>query len=173
MSLSFSIAFFGLPPFSLFLSLSLSLSFSFLSSFLLVFLFCFLLFACFCLVLSFGLFFAFVSWKEQHQNIQLQSFCSSILSHLCWFPPLLFLSNPHFLIFAFFLDFKFCFLFNISVFSLRNASSKKHNLFKKTRGCNITGFLMNLCFAKCEKLPFLGGHVFFACFGRFFKNTIK
>ena len=79
------------PPFSL--SLSLSLCFSFLSSFLLVFLFCFLFVSCFCLFFPFSFFCAYVSWKEQHQNIKLESFSSSILSHFCWFPLFFFLTN--------------------------------------------------------------------------------
>ena len=82
-----SSAFLGLPLFqflclclSLSLSMSLSLSCYFLSFFLVVFLSCFLLVPCFCLFLSFSFFFAFVSCKEQHQNIQLQSLFSSIIS---------------------------------------------------------------------------------------------
>ena len=82
---------FSPPPFSL--SLSLSLCFSFLSSFLLVFLFRFLFVSCFGLFFSFSFFCAFVSWKEQHRNIQLESFSSSILSHFCWFPLFFFLTN--------------------------------------------------------------------------------
>ena len=67
-SLCLSFAFFGLPLFQfLFLCLSLVLSFVFL-------LVCFLLVPCFCLFLYVSVFFAFVSRKEQHQNIELQSF---------------------------------------------------------------------------------------------------
>ena len=68
MSLSLSLSL----SFSLYISLSLSLSCSCPFSFLLVFIFCFLLVPYFCLFLSFSFFFAFVSWKEQHQNIELQ-----------------------------------------------------------------------------------------------------
>ena len=71
-SLSFSLNLFWPPPFSV--SLSLSLCCSFLFTFLLVFLFCFLFVSCFCLFLSLSFFIAFVSWKEKHQNIQLQFF---------------------------------------------------------------------------------------------------
>ena len=69
-SLSFSLNLFWPPPFSV--SLSLSLCCSFLFTFLLVFLFCFLFLSCFCLFLSLSFFIAFVSWKEKHENIQLQ-----------------------------------------------------------------------------------------------------
>ena len=68
-SLSFSLNLFWPPPFSI--SLSLSLSFSCLSFFLLVFLFAFFLFLVF-VSFHISFFFAFVSWKEQHENFQLQ-----------------------------------------------------------------------------------------------------
>ena len=90
-SVSFSLAFFGLPLFH-FLYLWPSLFLYFLPSFLSFFL-AFFLFLCFCLFFPFSFFFAFVSWKEQHQNIKLQSFGSSILSHFCWFPLFFFLAN--------------------------------------------------------------------------------
>ena len=48
---------------------------------------------------------------------------------------------------------------------------QKTPIFQKTRGCNITGFFINLCFAKCEKLLFFGQ--FFAIFLDFQQNTIK
>ena len=69
-SLCFSLVF-SLPPFhSLFLCLSLVLFF-FLHSFL--FFFCSLLFPCFSLFVCLPSFFAFVSCKEQHQNIKSES----------------------------------------------------------------------------------------------------
>ena len=64
------LTFFGLPLF-LFPFLCLSVA-SFLFTFLLVFLFSCLFVSCFCLFLSLSFFIAFVSWKEKHENIQLQ-----------------------------------------------------------------------------------------------------
>ena len=81
-------------------------------------LFCFFFVSCFCLLLSFSFFFAFVSGKEQHQNIQLQfSFFLKYFSFF-WFPVLLSVSNPFFLSLLF-PDKKKCFLFNINVFSFK------------------------------------------------------
>ena len=75
---------------------------------------------------------------------------------------------------SFFLpDFELCLLFNIIVFGFKNPSSKTP-IFGQKGGCNATNglFLINLCFAKCVKLSFLG---FF--FGKFLavfqKNTMK
>ena len=50
---------------------------------------------------------------------------------------------------------------------------QKNTFFQKKGGCNITGFFMNLCFAKCEKLSFFLGQFFWHFFGCFFKNTIR
>ena len=81
LSLCFSLPFFGLPLFNFSFSVSL-LFFSFFLPSCLSFL---LSFGSFFLSLSFLLFFfAFVSCKEQHQNIQLQ-FVSSIVSLLFGF----------------------------------------------------------------------------------------
>ena len=149
----FLLSLFWPPPFSIFLSLSLSF-------FLLVFLpsclsFCFLLLPCFCLFNSFSFFFAFVSWKEQHQNIQLQSFLASIFS--LFFSGFLscFLFEISFSYLCILLDFKLWFWFNINVFGF-----KKHKL-KNTNFCSKGGlqqnvFFMNLCFAKCESYRFFG-----------------
>ena len=72
----------------LFLFLFLCLSFFFFSFFLPSCLcFCFLLVPCFCpFFLSFSFFFAFLSWKEQHENIQLQVFFLSEIISLFKFP---------------------------------------------------------------------------------------
>ena len=90
-SLSFSLAFFRLTLFH-FLFLCLSVFLFFLPSFLSFFFasFFFLVLVSFFL---FSFFCAFVSWKEQHQNIQSESFSSSILSYFCWFPLFFFLTN--------------------------------------------------------------------------------
>ena len=75
-------------------SLSLSLSIWFLSFFLVFFLSC--LFASVFLALCFFCLFAFVSWKEQHQDIKLQSVF--FINPCCFlFPVLLCLSSPVFL----------------------------------------------------------------------------
>ena len=49
---------------------------------------------------------------------------------------------------------------------------QKNTFFQKKGGCNITGFFMNLCFAKCEKLSFFFG-IFLAFFWLFFKKHYK
>ena len=78
-SLSFSLSPFGPPSFSVSLSLSLFFLLFFLSSFLSLFLLSFG--SLFCpFFVSFSFFFAFLSWKEQHQNIKLQVFFSEIIS---------------------------------------------------------------------------------------------
>ena len=145
------------PPFSLFLSLSLS--FSSISFFLLVFLFAFF---CFLAFVSFFLLVYSLLLFHEKNNIKIfnyKSFCSSILSHFCWFPLFFFLSNPLSLslLFVLILSFVFC---STSVFFFKKCKFKKHH-FSKNKGLQNNGyFLMNLCFAKCEKLSFLGGHVF-------------
>ena len=172
-SLCFALAFFGLPLSQLFflflcLSLSLSLSLLFLSFFLPSCLcFCFLLVPCFCLVLPFYLFFAFVSWKEQHQNIKLQSFSSSIvslflvsclvisfksLSYLCFFLILIYVFVQH------------------QCFGFKKKQVEQHQFLVK-RGVATKLPFMNLCFAKSESYLF-----FLPFFGKFwlmFKKTMK
>ena len=120
-SLCFAFAFFD-SPFPLSLSLSLALS---ASSFLYVFLLCFLslVLQCFCLFVSLPCFFAFLSWKEQHQNIKFERFLSSILSFVCY------LSCFVFQIFVSYLD--LCFLFSIEFlcFKKRQVIKKRKNQF--------------------------------------------
>ena len=135
-----------------FFNFSFSVSLLFLSLFFPSSLsFCFLFVPCFCLFLSFSLLFAFVSWKEEHQNTQLQSFSSSIFSFFgflsCFFFQILFSYL------CFFPDLKLWFLFNINVLVSKNLSWKTP-IFGQKRGCNKTFFLMSLCVAKCEKLSF-------------------
>ena len=80
-------------------------------------------------------------------------------------------------VFSFF-GFLSCFLFEISfsylsfflilsyvccstsLFMVSKNPSSKTPIFGQKGGCNITGFFMNLCFAKCEKLSFFGGAFF-------------
>ena len=130
-SFSFSFSLYISLSLSLFLSLSLSLSvslslsfFSCLSSFLFFF-FGFILVPCFC----FFFIFAFVSWKEQHQTIQLQN----VFVHQSFLILAGFLSSFSFkspcLIFVF-SSFNFCFLFNIDVF-FKNAKKKHQFLVKR------------------------------------------
>ena len=89
----FSLSLFWPPPFFTF-SFSVSLFFSvFLPSCLS---FLFYLASGFLFFFAFSFFFVFVSWKEQHQSIQSQSFPSSIFS-LFWFPVLSSFRNPSFL----------------------------------------------------------------------------
>ena len=111
-SLCFSLAFFGLPLF-LFLFLCLCLVLVLFSSFLSSFFafFWFLVFVSFFPFLSSLL---LVHENEQHQNIKLHLFSSSIFS-LFWFPVLFFLSNPLFLSLLF-PDFKLCFCSTSMVF---------------------------------------------------------
>ena len=116
-SLSFSLAFFGLPLFYfLFLCLSLFLS----SFFLLVFLFCFLLVPCFCLFLSFvSSLFLF------HEKSNIEILNSKVFVHQSFLMIVGFLSSfscqSPFLIFAFSYS-MFCFLFNINFFSEKKTS---------------------------------------------------
>ena len=71
---------------------------------------------------------------------------------------------------SFFPDFELCLLFNIIVFGFKNPSSKTP-IFGQKGGCNITGFFMNLCSAKCEKLSFFWG-LFFGKFLAAFQKTL-
>ena len=171
--LFFNISIFVSPqPFlaSPFFNFSFSVS-SFLSFFLLVFLFCFLLVPYFCLFVSFSFSFASVLWKEQHQNIKFQSFVSIHPLYFLWFP-VLFLFKSLFLIFAF-LDFELCFCSTSMVLVSKQTSKKKNSNFGSRGGLRHNGVFLNLCFAKCEKLSFLGGPFFLANFGWCSKNTIK
>ena len=149
-SLCFSLAFFLASPFSI--SLSLPLSSSFLSFFLLVFLFCFLLLPCFCLFLSFSFLFAFVSWKEQHQNIKLQIFPSSMFS-LSLVSCLVFSLKSLFLSLLF-PDFKLCSC-STSMYLVSKTQVQKHKFLVKRGGCNKTSFYEPV-FCKMWKLSFLG-----------------
>ena len=164
-SLSFSLAFLGLPLFHFhFLCLSF-----FISSFLLVFRF-FLSF-CFSFLSDFSFFFllCFCFMKGTTSKYSIQSFCSSILSYLCCFP-LFFSFKFPFIIFAFLLIFSFVFC-SSSMFFFKKCKFKKH-LFWVKRGLQHNVFFFNLCFAKCEisKLSFL--LAFFCQFLVAFQKTL-
>ena len=168
-SLSFSLSPFGPPSFSVSLSLSLFFLLFFLSSFLSLFLLSFgsLFLSLFCFFLFL---LAFLSWKEQHQNIKLQVFFLKSFLFLSFLP--FFLSSSFFLSLLF-PDFKLCFLFNIKVFGFKTKNLKKKTIFGQKGGCNKTGFFINLCFAKCQKLSFFFGHFldnFWLMFKKHYKN---
>ena len=162
------LAFLGLPLF-LFLFLCLSLS-SFLSFFLLVFPFCFLLAPCFCLFLSFSFFFAYLSWKKQHQNIKLQVLSSSIFS-LFLFPVFFLFQVPFsYLCYVLILSYVFC---STSRFLISKQTTKKYIYFLVKRGVATKRFFYQPVFWKTWKVivffcvPFLGKSWVM------FKNTIK
>ena len=154
-SLCFSLAFFGLPLLQ-FLFLC-----SFLLFFLLVFPFCFLLVPCFSLFLSFSFFFAFVSWKEQHQNIKLQLFFHQYF--LFFVSCLLFSFQSLFLIFAFFLIWSYVFG-STSMLLVSSNQSSKTPIFGQKRGCNKTGLFYEPVFCKTWKVIVFFAH-FWANFG--------
>ena len=159
------LALLGLP---LFLFLFLCLSCFFFSFFLPSCLCCcFLLVPCFCpFFVSFSFFFAFLSWKEQHENIKLQVFCLKSFLFLSYLP--FFLSSSFFLSLLF-PDFKLCFLFNIKVFGFKTKNLKKNKNVWSKGGLQQNGFFfINLCFGKCQKLSF-----FWPCFWQFLVDAQK
>ena len=138
-SLCFSLAFFGLPLFQ-FLFLCLSLVLALFPSFL-VFLFCFLLVPCYCLFLSFSFFFAFVSWKEQHQNTLLQICSSSIFSRFFGFLSCFLFQIPFsYLCYFLILSYVFC---NVNVFGFQKNKWKNKN-FGEKGSCNKRFFIKML-----------------------------
>ena len=148
------------------LSLSLSCSFFLLPSFLSFFVFFWFLVFFFSLSLSlslsffFSVFFAFVSWKEQHQKIKLQSFFSSIL---CFFVScLVFSLKSLFLIFVF--DFKLCFLAQHECFGFQNKQVTKHKCLVK-RGVATKGFFISTCVLQNAKSYHFWGALFLANVG--------
>ena len=164
------LALLGLP---LFLFLFLCLSFFFFSFFLPSCLcFCFLLVPCFCsFFVSFSFFFAFLSWKEQHQNIKLQVFF--FLKSFLFFSFLPFFLSSSFFLSLLFPDFKLCFLFNIKVFGFKTKNLEK-NIFWSKGGLQQNGFFLSTCVLQNVKsYRFFFGHFFLAIFGWCSKNTIK
>ena len=164
-SLSFSLAFFGLPLFH-FLFLCLSVFLFLLPSFL-SFFFAFFLFLVF---VSFFLFLSSLLLFHEKNNIKIFNY-KVFLHHsfliFVGFLSSFFLQIPFpYLCFFLILSFVFC---STSVFGFKECKFKKTHFFKKWV-CNITVFFVNLCFAKCEKLSF-----FFAFFGQFlgcFQKTL-
>ena len=154
-------------PFSA--SLSLSLFCSCLSFFLLVFLFLAFFLFLLCLFFHCSFFFAFVSWIEQHENIKLQFLFHQYGLLFFWFPVLFSLWNLSLSSLCFFLILSYVFVQHHCFLVSKNPSWKTPIWVK--RGLQHNGFFMNLCFAKCGRLSFLGG-AFFGKFWLFFKKTL-
>ena len=165
-SLSFSLNLFGLPLF-LFLFLCLSRSLVFLSSFMS---FCFLFVSCFCL------FFIFLSslLLFHEKNTWTFSIAISFFPEIfslsfgflsCFFFPIPFSYLCFFLI----LSYVFC---STSMFLVSKKQSWETPISGQKGSCNKTGFFMNLCFGKFEKLSFFCPF-FLPNFGWCSKNTIK
>ena len=164
------LTFFGLPLFHfLFLCLSVLLLSFFLPSCL-----SFLAFFFFLVFVSFScsIFCAFVSWKEQHENIKLEFlFFIKMFSFGGFLSCFLFeISFPYL---CFFPDFELCFLFNIIVFGFKKPKLK-NTFFQKKGGCNITGFFLWTCVlqnVKSYRFFFLA--IFLAIFWLLFKKHYK
>ena len=161
--------FFGLPLFSIFLSLSLSASCPFFLSFLSFFFafFCFLVFVSFFPFLSSLLLF---QEKNNIRKIDVQSSSSSIFFFLGFLSSFLF--EIPFSSLCFFADLKLCFC-STSLFWVSKNQVEKHQFLVKRGVATKRFFFMNLCFAKCKKLSFFWGAIFWANFGGCAKNTIK
>ena len=145
---------------SLLLFHSLYLSLYFLVScfsFLVVWFFCDL--PCFFRCSFLPCFFAFVSWKQQHQNIRCERFL--FINSFCFggFPVLLCLSNHFFL--SLFSLFKFCVLVNMNVFIFLRRPFLKHRfLFCTLRniivfiGAHFVGKFWLMCKKHCKNRYF-------------------
>ena len=168
-SLSFSLNLFWPAPFSV--SLSLSLSFSSLSFFLLVFLFAFFLFLVF---VSFSCFFllCFCFMKRTTSKYSITTFFPwNLFSFFGFLSCFLFEIPFSYLCFSQILSYVFC---STSLFLVSKNPSWKTPILGQKGSCNITGFfLINLCFAKCEKLSFFFWAMFLASFWLFFKKHYK
>ena len=97
--------------------------------------------------------------------------CNLFLSifSLSWVSCLVFSLKSLFLIFVCFLILSYVFCSTSLFFGCK--LKKKHQFLVK-RGVATKRFFMNLCFAKCEKLSFFGGH-FFANLWLLFKKHSK
>ena len=163
------LTFFGLPLFHfLFLCLSVLLLSFFLPSCL-----SFLAFFFFLVFVSFfcSFFCAFVSWKEQHENIKMEFLLFiKMFSFLGFLSCFLFeISFPYL---CFFPDFELCFLFNIIVFGFKKPKLKNTN-FGSKGGLQHNGFFYEPVFCKMWKVIVFGGGFFWQFFGCFSKNTLK
>ena len=152
-SLSFSLAFFGLPLFQ-FLFLCLSLVLFFLFSFL-SFFFAFFLFLVF---LSFFPFLSSLLLFHERNNIKTLNcnFFSSIFFFF-WFPVLFFLSNPFFLSLLFFLILSYVFC-STSMFLVEKIKVEKNTNFWSKGGLQQNVFFYEPVFCKMWKVI-----VFFFC----------
>ena len=157
---------------SLFLCFSffVSLFSSFLSFFLLVFLFCCLLVPCFCLFLSFSFFFAFLSWKEQLQNIKLQVLSSSIF--LSFLVSCLFLFQVPFSYLCYFLILSYVFC-STSRFLISKQTTLKNRFFWSKGGLQQNGFFYQPVFWKMWKVIIFLVSLFWANFGWCSKKHYK
>ena len=169
-SLYFSLNLFWPPPFSLFFSVSLFCSC--LSFFLLVFLF-WLSFSFLFLSLFFcSIFCAFVSWKEQHENIKLEFlFFIKMFSFLGFLSCFLFeISFPYL---CFFSWFWVMFFVQHHCFWFQKTQVEKH-IFSKKGGLQHNVFFYEPVFCKMWKvIVFFFWQFFWQFFGCFSKNTIQ
>ena len=150
------LSFFWPPPFSIFLSLSLSSSCPFSFPSCLYFL---LYFASLFLSLSFLFFllcFCFMKRTTSTYSITKFSFIN-IFSF--WVFCLLFSLKSLFLSLFFLLILSYVFVQHHCFWFHKKNKLKNTNFWSKG-GLQQNVFFMNLCFAKCEKLSFFGGHFF-------------
>ena len=168
-SLCFSLAFFGLPLFKflfLFLSLVLVL-FSSFSSF-------FFAFFWFLVLVSFFPFLSSLLLFHERKNIKVFN-CKKLLHQYFLFFGFLscFFFQIPFSYLSFFLILSYVFLFNINVFGFKKTKVEKQQFLVKRGVATKRRFFINLCFAKYEKLSFLGGCPFLGKFWVLFKKHYK
>ena len=120
---------------------------------------------------SFFFLLCFCFMKRTTSKYSITSFCSSILSHFCWFPLFFFLSNSLSLSLFFFLILSFVFC-STSVFFFEKCKFKNTHFFQK-KGVqhNVFLFLSTCVLQNVKSYRFLGGFLHFL--GSFSKNTIK
>ena len=165
-SLCFSLAFCLTSLFhSLFFSLSLSLSISLLFCSVLPsffsFFFAAFFFAFFCFLVFVSSLICLVSLLLFHEqnNIKTLNYILLFFNPVCFGGFLFcFVFQIPFPYLCFFPHVELCFLFNINVLFFQKKRLVQKTSFGQEGGCNRTLFVNNLCFAKCEKLSFWGGH---------------
>ena len=144
-----SLSLFWPPPFSL--PLSLSLSCSFLSSFLPVF---FLLLSFGSFFVSFFIFLSSLLLFHEKNNMKLLNFKNCFINPFSFLVScLVFSFKCLFYCLCFFLIFIFVSC-STSMFCFQKRQVNKQKTIFEKRGVATKRFLMNLCFAKCEKLSF-------------------